>query len=113
MNEEELFHILHKAIELINTEREESEKILILNKELGKAAEVIMKEDFYMEEGMFPITSVSRDDIKQAFNGRDDFEVVCQILDKMDDGQMEDLASKLANDYCEQLLWDRSPISRR
>ena len=54
----------------------------------------------------FPITSVSRDDIVQAFEETDMQEQVKQRVEKLDDSEMEYLASKMADDYCEQLFWD-------
>ena len=51
----------------------------------------------------FPITSVCKDDILHIF--RDDVQAQEEIK-KMDDGDMDTLASKLADDYCDQLYWD-------
>ena len=51
----------------------------------------------------YPITSVCKDDIFHVFG--DDNEAK-EAIGKMDDGDMETLASKLADDYCEQLYWD-------
>ena len=51
----------------------------------------------------FPITSVCKDDIFHVFG--DDNEAK-EAITKMDDGDMETLASKLADDYCDQLYWD-------
>jgi hypothetical protein len=51
----------------------------------------------------FPITFVCKDDIRHAFG--DDAQAQ-KIIIKMDDGDMETLASKLADDYCDQLYWD-------
>ncbi len=48
----------------------------------------------------FKITSVHRDDLEQA--GFD--------ASLVDDATMEHLASKMADDYCEQLFWDQLPI---
>ena len=51
----------------------------------------------------FSITSVCKDDIFHAFG---DDKAIKKAIEKMDDGDMETLASKLADDYCEQLYWD-------
>ena len=48
-----------------------------------------------LNDGFFKITSVSRADLEQ-----EGFDV-----SKVDDDTMIQLASKLANDYCEQLFW--------
>lgn len=55
----------------------------------------------------FPITSVCKDDIFHAFG--DDKEAK-KAIEKMDEGDMETLASKLADDYCDQLYWDSLKI---
>ncbi len=51
-------------------------------------------------EKHFKITSIHRDDLVQA--GFD--------ASQVDDTTMERLASKMADDYCEQLFWDQLPI---
>ena len=58
---------------------------------------------FNQNREFFPITSVCKDDIFHIFS--DDNEAK-KAIEKMDDGDMETLASKLANDYCDQLYWD-------
>lgn len=50
----------------------------------------------------FPITAVSRADIVKAFDGHSRIKEVAMSLK---DHQMEYLAAKLADDYCEQLFW--------
>ena len=52
------------------------------------------------KDKFFKITSVHRDDLENA--GFD--------VSKVDDAMMERLASKMADDYCEQLFWDQLPI---
>jgi hypothetical protein len=59
---------------------------------------------------MFPITSVCKADILQAFEGSDNLEQVKQRIAKMDDGEMKYLSSKMADDYCEQLYWSSLKI---
>jgi len=51
----------------------------------------------------FQVTSVCRDDIIHAFTNNPDAQKIARHLD---DDDMEILASKLADDYCEQLFWD-------
>lgn len=53
-----------------------------------------------LQDGYFPITSVHRDDL--ASKGFD--------VRKISDGDMRELAKKMANDYCEQLFWDSMEI---
>lgn len=53
-----------------------------------------------LSEGYFPITSVHRDDLQAK--GFD--------VDKITDAQMEELADKMGDDYCEQLFWDSMEI---
>lgn len=54
----------------------------------------------------FPITSVSKEDIIHAFQNTDIAEPVKEIVAKMDDGEMNELASKMADDYCNQMFWN-------
>ena len=51
----------------------------------------------------YPITSVCKDDIFHAFG--DDAQAQ-EAIKKMDEGDMVTLASKMADDYCDQLYWD-------
>ena len=53
-----------------------------------------------LAEGFFPITSVCRDDLRARH-----FDA-----DKVTDEQMQELARRMANDYCEQLFWDSMEI---
>ena len=48
------------------------------------------------EDKFFKITSVHRDDLENI--GYD--------ASQVDDSTMQYLASKMADDYCEQLIWD-------
>ncbi len=50
--------------------------------------------------GYFPITSIHRDDLEAR-----NFDV-----NKITDSQMEELAKKMSDDYCEQLFWDSMTI---
>lgn len=59
---------------------------------------------------MFPITYICREDIIHAFKESDMFEQVKKKVKMMDNSDMECLASKLADDYCEQLFWDSLKI---
>jgi hypothetical protein len=43
--ESELFHLLHKAVMLINEGREYDDKLLVFDRELGEAVKIIMQED--------------------------------------------------------------------
>ena len=54
----------------------------------------------------FPITSVSKKDIIHAFQNTDIADQVKERVAKMDDGEMNKLASKMADDYCEQMFWN-------
>ena len=54
----------------------------------------------FTKEKHFNITSIHRDDLEQAV-----FDV-----SQIDDATMERLASKMADDYFEQLFWDQLPI---
>lgn len=53
-----------------------------------------------LSDGYFHITSVHRDDLRaKGFDA-----------DKITDAQMERLADKMGDDYCEQLFWDSMEI---
>jgi len=57
----------------------------------------------------FNITSVCKDDILGLINDIDDEKdknYYTKILEKMDEDHMNQIASKLADDYCEQLFLD-------
>jgi len=47
LTEEEAFHIIHKALYLINEQRqkEQNERLQVLDSEIGFAAAIIAKED--------------------------------------------------------------------
>jgi hypothetical protein len=56
---------------------------------------------------MFNITSVCRADIVQAFSDVDALnEEISDRINKMEDDEMQYLASKMADDYCNQLYWE-------
>ena len=72
--------------------------------EPGKLQEIdlaINSLDQNME--FYQITSVCKDDLIQAFV--DDAQAK-KVIKKMDEGDMQTLASKMADDYCDQLYWD-------
>lgn len=52
-----------------------------------------------MTKEFFKITSTCKDDMKHVLPGRVD------EIDKLDEDDMTLIASKLADDYCEQLYW--------
>lgn len=43
--ESELFHLLHKAVMLINEGREYDDKVVIFDREFGDAVRILMQED--------------------------------------------------------------------
>ncbi len=51
----------------------------------------------------YPITSVCKDDLIQTFVDDSDAQ---EAIKEMDEGDMQTLASKMADDYCDQLYWD-------
>ena len=59
-------------------------------------------------EKSFEITSICKEDIIHAFDNsdREILESIKQIVAEMDDSDMKKLASKMSDDYCEQLFWD-------
>ncbi|MFH2066490.1 MAG: hypothetical protein ABIK15_14925 [Pseudomonadota bacterium] len=59
-----------------------------------------------MTEKYYQITSLGKSDIIKAFEDTEHEETVKQKVLNMTDEDMENLASKLADDYCEQMFWD-------
>jgi hypothetical protein len=55
---------------------------------------------------LFKITSVTKDDILIAFEGKDNFSKVMERVGKMTDEDMEDLAAEMADDYLNKLYWN-------
>ena len=53
----------------------------------------------------YNITRLSKADILSEFENDEDFNKVKKRVAKMTDSEMQYLASKLADDYCEQLFW--------
>jgi len=58
------------------------------------------------ENKMFSITSICKADILDAFKEYDNFDIVKKRVEELDDADMKHLASKMADDYLEQLYWD-------
>ena len=56
-----------------------------------------MKEDFFV------ITRLHKDDLRKLFK---DNKKALEVIDELDEGEMQYIADKLANDYLEQLYWD-------
>lgn len=73
--------------------------------EKSKTTDLTIEDEAILDEiskydGYFPITSIHRDDLKQSgFETRN-----------VDDATMERLASKLSDDYCNQLYWESLDI---
>ena len=62
-------------------------------------------------EKSFKITSVCKDDLREAFEN--DKEISGKI-DSLTNGEMEYLARKMSDDYCNQLFWSSlDHITRR
>ena len=57
-------------------------------------------------EKPFQITSICKEDIIHAFHSSEILDSIKQRVAEMDDDDMKELASKMADDYCEQLFWD-------
>ena len=72
--------------------------------EPGKSQEIDLAiNSLNQNTEFYPITSVCKDDIFHVFGNDSEAK---EAITKMDDGDMETLASKLADDYCNQLYWD-------
>jgi hypothetical protein len=53
----------------------------------------------------YPITRLCKDDIIMAFEGVSDLKTIKQKVNLLTDLEMEGIARRLADDYCEQLYW--------
>jgi len=73
--------------------------------DINCALEALSRNNIYLDH--FPVTYLSKDDIIHAFP--ENFEVKT-IVQTMDDADMKHLASKLGDDYCEQLFWESLKI---
>ena len=63
-----------------------------------------------MNQTCFPITCISKADIINTFKGRPNFEKIKARVESLSDSEMEYLASKMADDYCNQLFWSSLEI---
>jgi hypothetical protein len=54
-----------------------------------------------------PVTYICKDDIIHAFPNNSE---VKTIVKRLDDADMKHLASKMVDDYCEQLFWESLKI---
>ena len=59
-----------------------------------------------MKTKYYQITSIAKEDILARFEGDKEIKKIKKIVKNMTDGDMEYLASKMADDYCNQLFWD-------
>ena len=57
-------------------------------------------------EKSFQITSVCKKDIVHAFHNSEILEAIKKKVAELDDSDMKKLASKMADDYCDQLFWN-------
>lgn len=67
-----------------------------------------------MKDKFYPITSLHKDDIRSLQTQNKNGDIIPKFskssIDKLTDNDMEQIASKLANDYCEQLYWSSLEI---
>jgi hypothetical protein len=82
-------------------DKDDTQKIQDINGALGSLSRNII----YLDH--FPVTYISKDDIIHTFSNNSE---VKTIVDRLDDADMKHLASKLADDYCEQLFWESLKI---
>jgi hypothetical protein len=77
--------------------------------EIDLALESINQEPVTNSTGrtFFSITALSKDDVIEAFDG--DVKIK-ELIHDLSDDDMKYLASKLADDYCNQLFWDSLKI---
>lgn len=102
MTDEEVIALCAKDMGMKNHDVYDSAEELAANWNTG---EIYYPSHSYMRvieepKSDFPITSVSREDLEEK--GFD--------VSKVDDATMERLASKMADDYCEQMFWTSMEI---
>ena len=73
--------------------------------DINGALEALSRNIIYLDH--FPVTYISKDDIIHAFSNNSE---VKTIVKRLDDADMKHLASKLGDDYCEQLFWESLKI---
>ena len=55
---------------------------------------------------MYQVTSVCKDDLISAFEGRDDFKDKVEIIKELKETDMKWIAKKLADSFCNCCYWD-------
>lgn len=55
---------------------------------------------------VYPITGLTKEDIIIALKDYDDCKGLSQRVASLTDDDMKMIASKMADDYCNQLFWD-------
>ena len=73
--------------------------------DINCAVEALSRNSIYLDH--FPVTYISKDDILHAFPNNSE---VKAIVKRLDDADMKHRASKLGDDYCEQLFWESLKI---
>lgn len=65
-------------------------------------------EDFIknMEKESFHITSLHKNDIIETFHGHNDIDKITEVVKSLKDTDMEWLASKLSDAFCNCCYWD-------
>jgi len=89
--------------------RREIEEILYKRKYFDTMPDEKLKE-YQEDDGFFSITALHKDDIVGLYNFGDDNDCNLKFIEYvtkfMSDSNMEHLASKMADDYCNQLFYD-------
>lgn len=57
------------------------------------------------KQEFFPITSICREDILETFKEDENYEQIKKRIKELTNADMKYLASKMADDYCNQLYW--------
>jgi len=73
-------------------------------------AELINDEDFCDTTNWVRVIDSKKDFFEISSLHRDDLESIGYDTSRIDDFTMKSLASKLGDDYCEQLFWNSLPI---
>lgn len=55
--------------------------------------------------GLYPITSVSKEDILTHFEDHDDYENIKKVVSKLTEQNMKAIAKRMENYYCDNGFW--------
>jgi len=64
-----------------------------------------IKDHFLSEEVVYPINGVTKEDILGSFDGHPEEDQIIECVNSLNDNDMEWLASKMSDNYCDNGFW--------